>query len=42
MKKYADKGKRPLVYQVGDRAMLKFTTHIWKKIKVGNIKRALF
>ena len=33
MKKYANKGKRPLEYQVGNKVMLKLTSQIWKKIK---------
>lgn len=32
MKKYADKGRRPLKFQVGDKVLLKLTPQIWKKI----------
>lgn len=31
MKKYANKGQRPLELQVGDKVMLKFTPQIWEK-----------
>ena len=32
MKKYADRDRRPLEFQVGDRVLLKLTPQIWKKI----------
>ena len=32
MKKYADKGRRPLEFYIGDKVFLKLTPHIWKKI----------
>ena len=32
MRKYADRDRRPLEFQVGDRVLLKLTPQIWKKI----------
>lgn len=32
MKKYADKGRRPLEFKARDRVLLKLTPQIWKKI----------
>uniref|UniRef100_A0A803MKE4 Tf2-1-like SH3-like domain-containing protein n=1 Tax=Chenopodium quinoa TaxID=63459 RepID=A0A803MKE4_CHEQI len=41
MKKYADKKKRPLEFNDGDKVMLKLTPHIWKKISTKTVQRAL-
>ena len=38
MKKYADKGRRPMV---GDKVMLKLTPQIWKKISSKTVHRGL-
>lgn len=38
MKKYADKGRRPMV---GDKVMLKLTEQIWKKISSKTVHRGL-
>ena len=32
MKKYADKGRRPLEFEEGEKVLLKLTPQIWKKI----------
>ena len=32
IKKYADRDRRPLEFQVGDKVLLKLTLQIWKKI----------
>ena len=32
MKKYADRDRKPLEFQVGDKVLLKLTPQIWKKI----------
>ena len=32
MKKYADKGRRPLEFEEGEKVLLKLTHQIWKKI----------
>lgn len=32
MKKYVDKGQRPLEFKVGDKVLLKLTPQIWQKI----------
>ena len=32
MKKYANRDRRPLEFQVGNKVFLKLTPHIWKKI----------
>lgn len=41
MKKYADKGRRPLEFQVGDKVLLKLTPQIWKKISSKTVHRGL-
>lgn len=41
MKKYTDKRKRPLEYQLGDRVMLKLTPQISKKIKNRQYQKGL-
>ena len=41
MKKYANKGKRPLEYQVGDKVLLKLTPHIWRKFRSESVHRGL-
>uniref|UniRef100_A0A803M2A2 Chromo domain-containing protein n=1 Tax=Chenopodium quinoa TaxID=63459 RepID=A0A803M2A2_CHEQI len=41
MKKYEDKGKRPLEFNVGDKVLLKLTPQIWKKISTKTAQRAL-
>ena len=33
MKKYADKGRRPLEFQVGNKVLLKLTSQIWGKFR---------
>ena len=33
MKKYVDKGKRPLEFEEGEKVLLKLTPQIWKKIR---------
>lgn len=32
MKMYANKGRKPLEFHIGDRVRLKLTPQIWKKI----------
>ena len=39
MKKYVDKGQRPLEFQIGDKKSLKLTPHIWKKISNKTMQR---
>ena len=41
MKKYADRDRRPLEFQVRDRVLLKLTPHIWKKISSKTRQRGL-
>ena len=41
MKKYADRDRRPLEFQVGDRVLLKLTHQIWKKISSKTRQRGL-
>ena len=41
MKKYADRDRRPLEFQVGDKALLKLTPQIWKKISSKTRQRGL-
>ena len=41
MKKYADKGRRPLEFEQGDMVMLKLTSQIWKKIINKQFQRGL-
>ncbi|KNA10651.1 hypothetical protein SOVF_142230 [Spinacia oleracea] len=41
MKKYADKGRRPLEFSVGDKVLLKLTPQIWKKINTKTAQRSL-
>ena len=33
MKKYVDKGRRPLEFEEGEKFMLKLTPQIWKQIR---------
>jgi hypothetical protein len=42
MKKYADRNRRPLEFQVGDLVMLKLTPQIWKKITSKRWHKGLF
>ena len=41
MKKYADRDRRSLEFQVGDRVLLKLTPQIWKKISSKTRQRGL-
>ncbi|KAK4425104.1 hypothetical protein Salat_1704200 [Sesamum alatum] len=41
MKKYADKGRRPVEFSVGDQVLLKLTPQIWKKISAKVVNRGL-
>lgn len=41
MKKYADRKRRPLEFEVGDQVLLKLTPQIWKKIKSRKIHKGL-
>ena len=41
MKKYADKGRRPLEFQVGDKVLLKLTPQIWRKFRSESVHRGL-
>ena len=41
MKKYADKGKRPLEFEEGEKVFLKLTPQIWKKILNKQFQRGL-
>ena len=41
MKKYADKGKRPLKFQVEDKVLLKLTPQIWRKFRSESVHRGL-
>ena len=41
MKKYADKGRRPLEFQVRDKVMLKLTPQIWRKFRSESVHRGL-
>ena len=41
MKKYADKGRRPLEFEQGEMVMLKLTSQIWKKIINKQFQRGL-
>ena len=41
MKKYADKGRRPLEFQVGDKVLLKLTPQIWKKFRSESVHQGL-
>ena len=41
MKKYADRDRRPLEFQVGGRVLLKLTPQIWKKISSKTRQRGL-
>ena len=41
MKKYADKGRRPFEFQVGDKVLLKLTPQIWRKFRNEQIHRGL-
>ena len=41
MKKYADRDRRPLEFQVRDKVVLKLTPHIWKKISNKTRQRGL-
>ena len=41
MKKYVDKGRRPLEFKVGDRVLLKLTPQIWKKMNSKMVHKGL-
>lgn len=41
MKKYADAGRQPLEFNVGDKMLLKLTPQIWKKINSKMVHRRL-
>ncbi|KAK4420212.1 hypothetical protein Salat_2434200 [Sesamum alatum] len=41
MKKYTDKGRRPIEFSVGDQVLLKLTPQIWKKISAKVVNRGL-
>ena len=41
MKKYADRDRRPLEFQVGNKVLLKLTPHIWNKISSNTRQRGL-
>ena len=41
MKKYADKGRRPLEFEQGEMVLLKLTPQIWKKIRYKKFPRCL-
>src|SRR5262249_23072265 len=41
MKKYADRNRRDLEFQIGDKVMLKLTPQIWKKISSKSAHRGL-
>ena len=41
MKKYADKGRRPLDFEEGEKVLLKLTPQIWTKIRNKQFRRGL-
>ena len=41
MKKYVDKGRRPLEFEEGEKVLLKLTPQIWKKIRNKQFQRGL-
>ena len=41
MKKFVDKGRRPLEFQVGDKVLLKLTPQIWKKFRSESMHQGL-
>ena len=41
MKKFVDKGRRPLEFQVGDKVLLKLTPQIWRKFRSESVHRVL-
>ena len=41
MKKYTDKGRRPLEFEEGEKVLLKLTPQIWKKIINKQFQRGL-
>ena len=41
MKKYADKGRRPLEFAEGEKVLLKVTPQIWKKVQNKQFQRGL-
>ena len=41
MKKYANKGRKPLEFQVGDKVLLKLTPQIWRKFRSESMHRGL-
>ena len=41
MKKYADKRRRPLEFQFGDKVLLKLTPQIWRKFRSESVHQGL-
>ena len=41
MKKYVDKGRRPLEFEEGEKVLLKLTSQLWKKIRNKYFQRGL-
>ena len=41
IKKYANKGRMPLKFQVGDKVLLKLTPQIWRKFRSESVHKGL-